>query len=164
MTRGLGKAFIGALAAGSIVAGIARADEADEPPPCYDARVMASLARQIPTPIPDCGEDCIVMSWPWVLDLQVEAVLAGRAPRGRLTVLSVQHTYLRNERPGRFWLRRNTLGGFNLLRLGDGPKPRRCAKDAAPDDPYITPGEGRTLEDLRREGLDRYGEGPGAEP
>ncbi len=162
MTRGLGRVFIGALAAGSIVGGIARADEPEEPPPCFDAQVLATLVRQVPTPIPDCGDDCIVMSWPWILDIKVDTVLAGGARRGPLTVLSVQHTYLRSGRPGRFWLRRNSLGGFNLLRLGDGPKPRRCAKDAAPDNPYITPAEGRTLEDLRREGLDRYGEGPGA--
>jgi hypothetical protein len=159
MTRGLGRMILGALAAGSLLPALANADAPEATPVCYDARVLATLVRQVPTPFPDCGDDCIVMSWPWILDLDVESVLAGRAPRGRITVLNVQHTYMSHARPGRFWLRRNTLGGFNILRLGDGPAPRRCPKTAPPVHPYITPREGQTLEDLRREGQSQYGDG-----
>jgi hypothetical protein len=158
MTRRSIRLFLCALAA-SVVPAVACAD-AMAAPDCFDLRVSARLVRQTPTAIPDCGEDCIIMSWPWILTLDVERVLEGRAPSDTLTVLNVQHTYLRKGRLNRFWLRRNTLGGFNALRLGESGKPERCARGAAPARPFISPAEGQTLEDLEREGDRIYGKGP----
>jgi hypothetical protein len=157
MMRRLSRLFLGVLAAGSIAPTIAHADD-PEVADCYDVVVSARPTRQVPTPIPDC-EDCIIMSWPWFVTLDVERVVKGRAPSGRITVLTVQHTYLRTDRPNRFWLRRNTLGGFNALRIGDSNKPAHCAKSAPPADPYISPGDGQTLKDLERESERLYGGG-----
>ncbi len=151
LTRGL--LFFGAALVGPIPA------IADEPH-CFDAFVSAKILRQTPTPASDCGDDCIVMSWPWILDLEVEHVLKGRAPTGRLTVLTVQHTYFRTGLGARrWWLRRNMLGGFNVLMEAE-TTPSRCAKDTPPAQPYVTPSEGQTLRDLRRDGERQYGPGP----
>jgi hypothetical protein len=157
MTRWLSRLFLCTLAAASVVPAIANADE---PPAvdCYDLVVSARPARQVPTPFPDC-EDCIITSWPWFVTLDVERVLKGRAPSGQITVLTVQHTYLGTGRPHRFWLRRNTLGGFNAFRIGESNKPARCAKGAPLDDPYISPREGQTLKDLERESERLYRDG-----
>ena len=143
---------LAAAAAGPALAAEAAAD-------CFDARVAARIVRQVPTVIPDCGEDCIVMYWPWLLDLQVERVDKGEAPLGRLTVLTLQHTYYIKRRDSTPWLlRRNDLGGFNLLRAAPGaPRPGRCAPGTPPASPYLRPAPGQTLDDVRREGEKRYG-------
>jgi hypothetical protein len=149
----LGAALVGPMAAH------ARAVAAE--PNCFDALVSATILRQTPTVLPDCGNDCIVMSWPWILDLDVERVLEGRAPSGPLTVLTVQHTDFRDDLGARrWWLRRNTLGGFNVLRFEAEAKPPRCPLETPPARPFITPPEGQTLQDLRREGERRYGRYP----
>lgn len=124
--------------------------------PCYDAEVSARILSQTPTVAPDC-DDCILMRWPWIIDLDVRRVHSGGVGRGRLTVLAVQHTAIRRD-PGsvRVRLRRNAEGGFNLVGLGRHPA-RRCAPNELPASAPITPPEGQTLEDLRQAGRARYG-------
>ena len=133
----------------------ARADEAE----CYDAEVTARIVSQTPTVIPESDDGWIVMSWPWIVDLDVSRVHFGDARRGRLTVLAVLHTYYRRDLGSLRWkLRRNDLGGFNLLR-GAQDLITRCANDEPPATASIKPPDGQTLEDLRREGRERYGRG-----
>lgn len=124
---------------------------------CYDLNVRARPIEQVPSEVPDCA-DCFIMRWPWFLDLRVERVLDGPGQRGVLRVLSVQHTWL-IPRTGTWPLRRNTLGGFNVI-SGEVAHPPRCMPGTPPTRPYITPGTGKTLDDLRREGLARYGPAP----
>lgn len=124
---------------------------------CYDAEVSARIISQTPTVIPDCGDDCIVFSWPWILDLDIRHVHFGDLRRGRLTVIAVLHTDFRSDLGSRRWkLRRNDLGGFNLLRDADNLT-TRCAADQPPATAFITPADGQTLEELRREGREHYG-------
>jgi hypothetical protein len=128
--------------------------------PCYDALVSARIVRQIPSVIPDCGTDCIVMRWPWFDDLDIKAVVKGRAPTGRVTVLMMQHTYLLASRAGRWPLRRNELGGFNVVESGDLKRMSACPPNTPPARPYIRPTDGQALADLMKAGEERYGEGP----
>jgi hypothetical protein len=124
---------------------------------CFDADVSATILRQTPTVIPEC-EDCIIMRWPWLVDLRVRRVQEGLATRGDLTVLNVQHTYYRTDLGPRRWLlRRNTLGGFNVVVPSEEGRLPRCSESALPAPPYIQPADGTTLDDVRREGEARYG-------
>ncbi|WP_034159029.1 hypothetical protein [Sphingomonas sp. ERG5] len=125
---------------------------------CYDAAVHARVVQQIPSEFPDC-DDCAIMSWPWFLDLKVKRVLEGQARKGTISVLSVQHTYLIS-RFRTWWLRRNTAGSFNVLRLTSDQMPKLCPADAAPVAPYIGRGDGKTLDDLRRTSEQHYGRHP----
>jgi len=119
---------------------------------CFDALVSARIVRQVPSEMPDCGEGCIVMQWPWFLDLRVRRVLEGEAQRGNLTVLSLQHSDYRSDLgTRRWWLRRNSQGGFNLLRRNPDDRPPRCAPGSPPAPAYIRPSASRTLADYRRE-------------
>lgn len=129
---------------------------------CFDAVVSARIVRQVPSVVPEPGEgDYIIMSWPYFIDLDVLRVLEGDAPIGRSTMLSVQHTYWRRGLGTRkWWLRRNKLGGFNILRNDDNQRFVRCDHGGPAAEPYVSPGEGRTLEDLIREGKERYGQRP----
>ena len=143
-----------ALALAFVAAGlsIAWADAPPDAPDCLDAEVSARLVRQTPTPIPDCGADCIVMSWPWILDLDVEAVMRGSAPTGRLRVLSVQHTFYRVDLGDRPWLlRRNARQGFNLLRVDPHARPKLCGKGSPAAAPYID-ADRETLRKMEAEG------------
>ena len=98
------------------------------------------------------------MSWPWVLELDVERVSKGNVALGPLTVLTVQHTHYRTDLGARrWWLRRNSSGMFNVLRLDEKADVPRCAKNAQPARPYIRPGDGKTLGDLVKEGEKFYG-------
>lgn len=129
---------------------------------CYDAEVVANIARQTPTDVPECG-DCIIMSWPWILELDVHRVQSGRVGRGPIVALSVQHSYYRRDLVGRRWLlRRSTLGVFNVLRVTKDETSGRCPAGTPRARPYIQPEQGETLEDIRREGERRYGREPGA--
>jgi hypothetical protein len=145
-------AFLSALAATSAwSATSAIAQDAE----CYDAEVSARIVSQTPTVMGQC-DDCIIISWPWIVDLDVRRIHSGDVQRGRLTVLTVQHTDFRRDLGARRWkLRRNNQGGFNLLRDAESIT-ARCANDAAPVLAYITPPDGQTLEDLRREGRAHY--------
>jgi hypothetical protein len=134
-------------------AGSALGQEASTATPlCYDAIVRARIVRQLPTAIPDCGPDCIVMSWPWFMDLNVKRAEVGAVPRGRLQTLIVLHASYRTDLGyRRWWLRRNTLGGYNVLRFGDGENPERCPSNSLPAKAYIEPRPGQTLDELRTE-------------
>jgi len=116
------------------------------------------LVKQTPTVMPDCGHDCIVMSWPYIDRIDVKEIIAGKAPVGSLTVLSVQHTYYLAGKDGNeWWLRRNSIGGYNVLRLDSDANPPRCSKTEPPAHAYIAPGAGKTLEELEREGDAAFG-------
>ena len=150
-----------ALGAAAVVPVAAHAGSTATDPDCFDALVYASIVRQTPTVFPDCGDDCIVMSWPWVVELDVERVIRGKVPSISLTVITVQHTSYRTDLGARrWWLRRNSLGAFNVLRLDDKARLPRCAEGSMPAKPYIRPGDGRTLRDLAREGEEYYGKQP----
>ena len=132
--------------------------QSSEPTDCYDAIVSARVLTQTPSPIPDCGPDCIIMVWPWFMELDVKKVVSGDAPTGRLLTLTMQHTYF-NRRAGsnRWWLRRNSLGGFNVLRFGEDQKLAKCAKGIPPAKAHIEPGPNKNLQDLLLEGKRMYG-------
>ena len=147
---------LGLLLCGSTAA---MADEAGSGIQCYDAAVIARAVEQIPSEIPECG-DCIIMEWPWFLDLQVKRVISGQVQGKLIRVLSVQHTW-KMPRDGTWRLRKNSLGGFNVV-LFWKVRPRRCPANAAPADPYIRPRNGRTLDDLRQDGERLYGRMPDA--
>ncbi|MAL08677.1 MAG: hypothetical protein CMF74_03305 [Maricaulis sp.] len=123
---------------------------------CYDAEISASITGQTPTVMRDC-DDCIIMRWPWFVALEVARTHFGDVARGPLTVLSVQHSGLRTDRGIVRWkLRNNTLGGFNVVgAFGSGPE-TRCPTGTPPARPFIDPGTQRTLDDIRREGEERY--------
>lgn len=145
--------FLSALAAASL-AGAAGAFAQDAE--CYDAEVSARIVSQTPTVTPGC-DDCIIMRWPWIVDLDVRRVHSGDAHRGPLTVLTVQHTDFRHDIGMVRWkLRRNTRGQFNVVWFGENPT-RQCSPSESLAQPYITPADGQTLEDLRREGRQHYG-------
>lgn len=137
------------------------AESSDATKVCFDALVSARVVRQVPSVVPEPDDDVIIMAWPYFIDLDVVRVREGSAPIGRSTMLSIQHTYWRRGLGVRkWWLRRNTLGGFNVLREENTDRLERCAQGSPAVDPYISPGEGRTLQDLIREGKERHGERP----
>lgn len=120
---------------------------------CFDVAVRATVVRQTPTAYPDTGDGWIVMRWPWVVELHVEGPLKGRSPAGRLTVLTMQHAHLRTDLGPRRWLlRRNELGIFNAVEKPKGARLPRCPGGTPPDAPYIRPADGKTLDDILREG------------
>jgi hypothetical protein len=137
----------------------ARSDDAGLVPDCVDAEILGSVKRQTPVDV-GASVDFIVTRWPWIVDMDVDRVLKGRAPPGRLRVQTFQHTYYTTG-PHRWWLRRNTLGGFNMYTATETGGARLCDPDAPPLRPFVEPGAGKTLDDLQREGEARYGRGPG---
>ncbi|MBN9465020.1 hypothetical protein [Brevundimonas sp.] len=150
-------AAVFAVAATIVAGGPAIAFEPD----CYDAEVSARITRQTPTDYANCGPDCIIMAWPWIIDLNVTRVYSGDLRRGPMTALAVQHTYFNQARNGRRWLlRRNTLGNYNIMRPTADEPLARCPANIPPARPFISPPDGKTLDDLRREGEDRYGPDP----
>lgn len=123
---------------------------------CYDAKIRARPVDQIPSEAGDCGSDCIIMSWPWFVDLEVERVIDGTLSTKLVRVQTVQHTYSVS-RETTWLLRRNAAGDYNVLIGEDGSALARCPADAAPVEAYIRPGDGNTLDDLRDTGIRRYG-------
>lgn len=115
---------------------------------CYDMKISARPVEQIPSDATDCGENCIVMRWPWFVDLTDIRVLDGPALRKRVRVLTIQHSYL-VDRIGIWWLRHNSTGGFNALHYADNTLPR-CPTDAKDAAPYLRPANGQTLDDIYR--------------
>ena len=125
---------------------------------CYDTVVVAQIVRQTPSVAPDLGPNSLVMRWPWFLELDVKRVLLGKARKGRQVVLSVQHTNVRSDLGSVRWrLRSNTAGGFNVLDMGGDESLQRCDRNAPAAEPYLTPGPGKTLEDLQREAATHSG-------
>lgn len=125
---------------------------------CFDAEVSARLIGQTPSVIPELDDGSIVMEWPWFLDFEIRRVLRGTAPTGKITVLSVQHTYwISNLGTKRWLLRRNDQGGFNLLGFADKSRLKLCPAGTPVAHAYLSPDKGNTLERLREEGEKRYG-------
>lgn len=123
---------------------------------CFDAEVSATIVRQTPTVMPEC-DDCIIMRWPWIVDLRVRRVHSGQVPRGPLVVLTLQHTDYRTDLGARRWLlRRNTLGSFNVVHHPERAALRRCLAGTPATRPFIQPIDGETLSDLRRAGAEYY--------
>lgn len=123
---------------------------------CYDVKIHARPVDQIPSATDDCGEDCILISWPWFVDLQINRISYGSLPDKVVRVLSVQHTY-RTSREGTWLLRKNTADGYNVVTSESGAALARCSAGAAPVEPYIQAGGGQSLDDLRDAGIRRYG-------
>ncbi|WP_304217919.1 hypothetical protein, partial [Phenylobacterium aquaticum] len=78
--------FICGLVAAVAAVLLANESAAASQPECFDVEVSARITRQTPTIAGDCGPDCIIMSWPWIVDLDVGRVYAGNLMRGPLTV------------------------------------------------------------------------------
>jgi hypothetical protein len=98
---------------------------------CFDAEVSATIVRQTPTVMPEC-DDCIIMRWPWIIDLRVRRVHAGHVQRGPLAVITIQHGDYRADHGARRWLlRRNTLGSFNAS-VNRRKKPSLAASQMLP--------------------------------
>ncbi len=128
---------------------------------CFDALVVAKVVGQVPSDFPDSDDDYIVMSWPYFIDLDIEQVAEGHVEARKITALSVQHTYWRSDLGARrWWLRRNTAGGYNILRIGIGAEPMKCPQGTAPDRAYLEPPAGQTLDEMRKAGERRYGSRP----
>ncbi len=128
---------------------------------CFDVLVLAKVVGQVPSDFPNSDDGYIIMSWPYFIDLDIDRVIEGQISARKITALSVQHTYWRSDRGARkWWLRRNTVSGYNILRVDDGPKPPKCPEGAAPDRAYLEPAPGLTLGDMRRAGEQRYGSRP----
>lgn len=155
--RGFGIQGIGAglcailLAAATPSQAAAKADGPD----CYDAIVSATISHQVPSILqPD--PEWIVVTWPWFIDLRVHRVIEGDAHRGTLEVLSVEHTGYRSDLGRRnWWLRRNTLGGYNLIRFPNDDI-QRCAPGTEGATPYLRPGPDQTLRQMRSEAEREY--------
>lgn len=133
------------------------------PNDCYDVIVSAKIVSQVPSVIPDC-DDCIVITWPWFVDLAISRVVEGRVSERKITVLALMHVpYRDNLGVRKWWLRRNADGGFNLLRFDMRSPPSRCLADAGAQPAHLRPSDGKTLADLRREGEDAYSHRAAAE-
>ncbi|CAN5255705.1 hypothetical protein BH10PSE2_BH10PSE2_02080 [soil metagenome] len=147
------------IATVALTSGLAATHAVADEVECYDAEVSARIVSQTPTVFPDYGDGSIVISWPWIVDLDINRVRSGNIRHGHLTVLAVMHNNYRRDLGSRRWkLRRNDLGGFNLLRSAENLT-TRCGADQPPAKAFITPPDGQTVEDLRREGrevIDRY--------
>lgn len=121
-----------------------RVDESD----CYDLKVRAKPIGQFPTAFPN-DPNYIVISWPWFVDLKVERVIDGRLNDPNMSALAVLHSEYVDKT--RTWLlRENTLGEYNILRLVEPEKAKKCAQGKVRPEPYIRPSEGETLESLRQ--------------
>lgn len=147
--------LIAAVVFGLVASSAALAEQA-----CFDATVQARPVDQIPSEIGDCGSDCLIMSWPWFVDLRVKRVVDGALSSKMVRVLTVQHTY-RVSREGTWFLRKNTAGSYNVLVPEDGSALTRCSAELAPVEPYIQPNSEHTLDDIREEGIRHYGHHPG---
>jgi len=114
-------AFAALVCSAAVRAGEIPAEQADCPPPdprpvCIDAVVVARILEYRWEPIPDMGPDVIVMRWPWEVDIDVQQVVLGDLPRGRLTIGATLHTGYNDElrRPA-FFLTRTGAGGWYVV-------------------------------------------------
>ena len=115
---------------------------------CYDLKVRAKPVGQFPTPFPN-DPNYIVISWPWFVDLEVSRVIDGRSNDPEISALAVLHSgYVDKTRT--WLLRENTLGKYNILRLAEPEKAKRCAQGVTRPEPYLRPSEGESLESLRQ--------------
>ena len=135
----------------------AQAQGSDDAAECYDAVVKGRIVEQTPSVFPEGDDGSITMVWPWFLKLNVSKVVVGAAPTGPLLVLSMQHTSFRKGLGWRrWWLRRNSLGGFNLLRFGKAQNLPRCLAGGEVAAALIRPGPNQTLEGLLTDGERAY--------
>ena len=126
--------------------------EGQETADCYDTVVVAQVMKQTPSAFPDSDDGSIVMAWPWFLKLKVKRAVTGDIAARPIVVLSLQHTDFRKDLGlTRWWLRRNSLGGFNLLRLAESDGLSKCAPDEKPAAPFIRPGPGQTIDSLLKD-------------
>lgn len=124
---------------------------------CFDALIAARITAQVPSDFPDAEDGYIIMSWPYFIDLDVKQVIKGSLPGKKITALSVQHSYWKtNLGKRKWWVRRNSEGGYNLLQVEPGREPPLCPPNTLPAQAYLQPADGETLEDLRRKGELRY--------
>lgn len=142
----------------SLFAAIAIVEPASGTPSsdCYDLKINARIVEQIPSEAPEC-DDCIITRWPWFLDFEVKRIVEGEWKDKRLTALSVQHTYLKS-RYGTWLLRKNDLGGYNILISKDRMMPIRCPANTRPAIAYLRPGPNQSLDEMRYAGERRYGQ------
>lgn len=106
---------------------------------CFDALVTARIIRQIPSPLPNCGSNCIIIAWPWRLDVEVEQVVKGTGPTGPQTLLALQHSYFaQGQKRIQAWLRRHSGGGFNIVKLEDGVELTPCPAGSEASNPYLS--------------------------
>ena len=100
---------------------------------CYDIAIVGEVVRQIYSPIPETDESVIIIRWPWFIDI--------RASDGSIvSTLALVHSYYRHDLGVQNWyLRRNSVGGFNLFDTANGAasSPRQCDRDAPPATAYI---------------------------
>jgi hypothetical protein len=144
-----------AMTAFSTVSCATRAVEIAETHACFDALVSAKIIKEVPSDTPDCGPDCIVVRWPWFIDLKVERVLKGHVPSRKLSVLAVLHTDLTTEQPLTWSLRRNKDGGFNADPFAEKGA-TRCKSTDEPVEAYLRTAEGQTLDELRQAGARNF--------
>lgn len=124
-----------AVSLSPVSAALAQAHPSGE---CFDALVTARIIRQLPSPLPNCGSNCIIVAWPWRLDVEVEQVAKGTSSTGPQTLLALQHSYLsQDQRRIQAWLRRHSGGGFNIVKLADGVDLAPCPVGSKPARPYL---------------------------
>jgi hypothetical protein len=151
--------FLLSIAVLSLLPTIASSQFVTPTPDCYDAVVRGEAISQIPSEFNDCGDDCIVMRWPWFIEIKVDEVIEGRVTGflagRRIRGLTVQHTYF--ERGSGIWmLRRNTNGGYNVTLGADEEAAVRCPRGTSPQGAFLGAPPQR-LEELRLAGERRYG-------
>ncbi|MBR0552910.1 hypothetical protein [Stakelama marina] len=128
---------------------------------CFDVLVFGKIVGQTPSDPPNLGDGNILMSWPYFIDLKITRVNKGKIGAKKITALSVQHTYWRSDLgTKKWWLRRNTEGGYNILTVQGGHEPPQCSAAMPPATAYLTPAPGQTLDDMRKAGKQRYGSRP----
>lgn len=128
---------------------------------CFDALVVAKVVGQVPSDFVNSDDDYFIISWPYFIDLDIVRVVKGQVEGKKITALSVQHTYWRRDLGARkWWLRRNTASGYNILRIENGARPPKCPQGVAPDRAYLEPAPGQTLDEMRKAGERRYGSRP----
>lgn len=111
---------------------------------------------KVPSEIGYCGSDCIIMSWPWFVDLRVKCVVEGYLLSKLVRTLTVQHIY-RLSHEGTWLLRKNTAGGYNAVVPEGGVGLSRCSDGIASFEPGIRPGDEHAFNNPRDAGIRRYG-------
>jgi hypothetical protein len=143
----------------SLLPTTASSQEVAPTPACYDAIVRGVATSQIPGPSSSCDGECIVMSWPWFIEIRIDEVVEGRVTgflAGRhIRGLTVQHNYFVS-RSMAWMLRRNTNGGYNVILGADEEATRRCPRGTAPQRAFLGASP-QALEALRLAGERRYG-------
>jgi hypothetical protein len=153
------RTFILSIAVLSFLPTIASSQEVTPTLACYDAVVRGEAISQIPSELNTCGDDCIVMRWPWFIEIEVDEVMEGRVTGflagRRIRGLTVQHTNF--VRRSMIWmLRRNTNGGYNVTLGSDEEATVRCPRGTSPQRAFLGAPPQR-LEELRLAGERRYG-------